>query len=102
MRSYDSVGLYGGEEFMIVMPGLDRQDSIARIKETHQTVGSCPVNHKNIEVLVTCSFGVAWLDKAHDLESLVHAADQALYSAKANGRNRMETAEPPGELMPKA
>ena len=102
VRSYDSVGRYGGEEFMIVMPGLDREDSIARIKEAHQTVGNRPVMHKNIEVLVTCSFGVAWLDASHDLESLVHAADQALYSAKANGRNRMETAEPLRPFVPEA
>jgi diguanylate cyclase (GGDEF)-like protein len=102
VRSYDSVGRYGGEEFMIVMPGLDRQDSIARIQQAHQTVGNRPVTYKNIEVLVMCSFGVAWLDQSHDLESLVHAADQALYSAKANGRNRMETAEPPGSLVPEA
>ena len=66
------------------------------------TVGNGPVIHKNIEVVVTCSFGIAWLDKSHDLESLVHAADQALYSAKENGRNRMETAESLGALVPDA
>jgi diguanylate cyclase (GGDEF)-like protein len=93
LRSYDSLGRYGGEEFMIVMPGLSREDSLARIRQVHQAVNG-QVIHKDIEAVVTCSLGVAWLEGALDLESLVHAADQALYSAKANGRNRVEIAEP--------
>jgi diguanylate cyclase (GGDEF)-like protein len=87
-----------GEEFIIVMPGLSQEDSLARIR-VHQAVGNGPVIYNNVEVPVTCSRGVAWLEQSHDLESLVQAFDRVLYSAKANGRNRVETADPPAPIV---
>ena len=102
LRSYDYLGRYGGEEFMIVMPGLSQEDSLARIAQVHHAVGNDPVVYNNVAVPVTCSLGIAWLEQGHNLESLVHLADRALYSAKANGRNRVETAEPHTPVVPGA
>ena len=92
IRTYDSLGRYGGEEFLIVFPKLALDESMARIQRICEIIEAEPVTWNQISLKVTCSFGAAWLEQGSDLQALIHAADQALYEAKANGRNRVEFA----------
>jgi diguanylate cyclase (GGDEF)-like protein len=92
LRPYDHAGRFGGEEFLIIMPGLGEEYE-NRIRELHQQLCQESLVPIGIELAVTCSIGVAWFHREMgSTESLLKLADQALYAAKANGRNRVETA----------
>jgi diguanylate cyclase (GGDEF)-like protein len=93
LRPYDHAGRFGGEEFLIVMPGL-HEESVERVCDLQQQLSQKYVGASGLELTVTCSIGVAWLNpETRTTESLLKLADEALYAAKANGRNRVETAE---------
>jgi diguanylate cyclase (GGDEF)-like protein len=79
LRGHDVVGRYGGEEFLLVLPGVD-SDIAARVIERLR--GVMPTE-------VTCSFGVATWDGEEGATPLVARADAALYRAKAEGRDRV-------------
>jgi diguanylate cyclase (GGDEF)-like protein len=85
-RRYDTVARYGGEEFALVAPGLTVEDALAtgeRIRAAIEANGAG----------VTASVGVAtYPDQAGSGESLVAAADAALYRSKDAGRNRVSVA----------
>lgn len=92
MRSYDHVGRYGGEEFMIILPGCDLQESGAIAERLRQSIGEDGMNTPEGMISVTISLGIALRDMENrlDVEALIKAADSALYKAKENGRNRVE------------
>ncbi|MGK7929579.1 MAG: diguanylate cyclase, partial [Spirulina sp.] len=88
---------YGGEEFAIILPQVDCQlaDKIAR--EIHAAVQQLQIPHSNsaIGAWVTVSLGVATAIPAPHLDpkALISKADEALYAAKARGRDRVVTDE---------
>jgi diguanylate cyclase (GGDEF)-like protein/PAS domain S-box-containing protein len=95
LRSTDIVGRYGGDEFLVVMPGCDVDTACALAEKLRRTVEErCSVSASGAESLrVTVSIGVAALRAEHAAVSdLVEEADQALYAAKGAGRNRVGTA----------
>lgn len=94
LRSYDFIGRYGGEEFLIILPDCSSEYAAAFAERLRLSVSSDSINTSEGMIQVTISFGVATSSKErkHDVESLVKAADQALYLAKENGRNRVQVA----------
>jgi len=90
VRPYDSVGRYGGEEFLIVVPGCDASETWELAERIRNGVANCSVVAEGSSVNVSLSLGIAAGNSAADLEELLHAADTALYQAKNAGRNRVE------------
>jgi diguanylate cyclase (GGDEF)-like protein len=94
IRTSDSLGRYGGEEFLLVVPGAPRQRPFLPLERLRRAIADIPFSYEGSPVRVTASFGMAWLRPDSDTtESLLGRADTALYSAKDNGRNRIEYAE---------
>jgi diguanylate cyclase (GGDEF)-like protein len=98
VRDYDYVGRYGGEEFLLVLPGCEGERARNFAERICQCIGSDSMDIPEGMIPVTISLGVATTCKGskNDADSLVQAADLALYRAKENGRNRVEIA-PDGE-----
>ena len=90
VRPYDSVGRYGGEEFLIVAPNCSLGETWELAERVRVHVAGCNINVSGATVHVSLSLGVATAGAAADLEKLLHAADAALYQAKNAGRNRVE------------
>ena len=87
-RRYDSVGRYGGEEFLVVLPGCDASDAAAQAERMREAIAATPFITPSQPLLVTASLGVACSSHCPP-ESLVRQADDALYAAKARGRNQV-------------
>jgi two-component system cell cycle response regulator len=85
-RRYDSVGRYGGEEFLIVLPGCDAGHAAHQAERLREAMAGAPFQTQFTAFTVTCSLGVACSPDSPPA-SLLRQADDALYDAKAHGRN---------------
>lgn len=96
VRGYDVVGRYGGEEFLIVVPGADMAATLGLAERIRKTFESAPIATKEGDIKITASLGVAASveGKRLDSDSALRLADEALYRAKARGRNCSEPATP--------
>jgi len=90
VRPYDSVGRYGGEEFLIVVPECGFAETWELAERIRNCVSNCNVVVGGQSVKVSLSLGVATSNAQSDSEKLLSAADTALYQAKHAGRNRVE------------
>jgi diguanylate cyclase (GGDEF)-like protein len=86
VRNYDSVGRYGGEEFMLILPGSSFVGARLRSEQLRMAVQSARILHGETAIQLTASFGVA-SGFPPDHDAIVQAADAALYRAKNSGRN---------------
>ncbi len=93
LRGYDSIGRYGGEEFLLILPGCDLPTTLLRSKQLCGSVAATPVASSGLERVITMSMGVAIGSGNTDVEALVNEADLGLYAAKQKGRNRVEHVE---------
>ncbi len=108
VRPYDSVGRYGGEEFLIVAPNCGIGEAWELAERVRVHVAGCNIMAGGSPVKVSLSLGVATGESAAEIEKLLQAADAALYQAKNNGRNRVEpslgraatAAQSPGATSP--
>ena len=91
-RSIDHVARYGGEELVLVLPEASKQTAINKAEQIRESIEAEKFFYNETDHLrITISIGVAAFDEdAKDSMQLVAAADKALYSAKRNGRNRVE------------
>jgi diguanylate cyclase (GGDEF)-like protein len=90
MRQIDSASRWGGEEFLILLPdtALDQAHEIAERLRSYVETNPAPSN-----IQITISLGIAVIRQhGNSLESLITAADHALYAAKRNGRNQVAIA----------
>jgi two-component system cell cycle response regulator len=96
VRSYDFVGRYGGEEFLIVLNNCNSSEATARAEQIRSRIASQPVQTKGGALSITMSLGVL-ASEDWDLylaEEVLSEADVALYKAKAEGRNCVRLAKP--------
>ncbi|MFQ5830397.1 MAG: diguanylate cyclase [Candidatus Methylomirabilia bacterium] len=96
LRPYDAIGRFGGEEFLIVLPGCDESSGVKQAERLRERIGGEVMEASEARLSVTSSFGVAVSDskRAADADALIRVADAALYRAKWGGRNRVMPAGP--------
>ncbi len=96
VRPYDTVGRYGGEEFLVVVPSADEVGTLRMAERIREAIQATPAITQKGPVPITASLGVAVSGGGRLLnpEVLLHLADDALYRAKARGRNCCELAPP--------
>lgn len=89
LRAADVLGRYGGEEFVIVLPETDAQQAMIVAERIRAATAADGIDTEKGPVKVTISVGIAVVQSGDDaLDALIRRADQALYAAKAAGRNR--------------
>jgi two-component system cell cycle response regulator len=93
-RLYDLVGRYGGEEFLLILPGCDGPSAVKQAERLRTLICTEPFDTPSGNISITLSAGVAVnsVPSDRDPTRLLRAADKALYRAKENGRNRVEFA----------
>jgi diguanylate cyclase (GGDEF)-like protein len=90
LRPYDAIFRYGGEEFLFCLPDTDAHKARPIIDRLRQRLSESTVAlDDGTGLRVTCSFGIAEIDRSAELSTILERADQALYAAKAAGRNRV-------------
>ena len=89
VRPADAVGRYGGEEFIVIMTSARREDVATVAERIRVSVSSEPVGVDGHSIEVTCSVGYAIGTTDDPIGALINSADQALYQAKSDGRNRI-------------
>jgi len=100
LRDYDFIGRYGGEEFLMLLPGCDVASARDVAERVRLNVSSKPIRSEDVTLTVSVSLGVACAELGCDsAKTLIDAADAALYRAKDAGRNRAEVA---GDNEPRA
>jgi diguanylate cyclase (GGDEF)-like protein len=91
IRQYDSIGRYGGEEFVILLPGADEETVRVQAERMRTAISATPIVIPEGSLSITCSFGCT-VAHGHEAtaEILIREADTALYRAKRAGRDRAE------------
>ena len=101
VRSYDIVGRYGGEEFLVILNNCNPAYGFARADEIRKAIGQQPVQTSGGPISITLSLGLLlsqeWGRKP--AQELLREADAALYAAKAAGRNCVRIARPDGTYL---
>ena len=93
MRPYDLFARYGGEEFIMFIAVPDSENAVCFAERIREIIQAAPVHFEGTDIPVTASLGVAQAAPHNLLDAAIKLADKALYSAKKNGRNRVELFE---------
>ena len=96
VRSYDAVGRYGGEEFLILLSHCDYSHLMARSEDIRAAVADTPIVAGSEELSISVSVGAVTCERWNprlSIERILAQADAALYRAKADGRNRTAIAD---------
>ncbi|MFO0281029.1 MAG: GGDEF domain-containing protein, partial [Acidobacteriota bacterium] len=96
IRSYDSIGRYGGEEFLVILPGCDEECTRNQAERIRRGLASEPMPihedaYSDVSLALTASFGATTVlpGDAATIEDVLRIADESLYAAKRAGRNRV-------------
>ena len=89
LRNSDFVARYGGEEFIILMPSTPCEEAARVLDKLRAAIAASPFNFKSVPVPITISMGVTEAGLADTAEELFSKADNLLYQAKKQGRNRL-------------
>ena len=90
LRTTDTIGRYGGEEFGIILPSTSLEDACFLSERVRQTIVQTPVPFQDTQIKVSISMGVSeFKSSLPNYEQLINEADQALYASKEAGRNRV-------------
>ncbi|MDQ7038401.1 MAG: sensor domain-containing diguanylate cyclase [Aquificota bacterium] len=90
LRKTDIIARWGGEEFIVLLPGTDLKNAVELAERLRRVVERADFGKVG---RVTVSFGVAGLKEADTVESIISRVDKAVYRAKRKGRNRVEVAD---------
>ena len=91
LRTTDTIGRFGGEEFVVLLPHSGGKAALAVAEKLRTALARCRVETETGAVRFTASFGVAALDGSDiDVDQMLNRADSALYAAKAAGRNNCQ------------
>lgn len=90
LRTLDTVGRYGGEEFLVILPETDFQGALTTAHKVLFGISVTPLRMQETDVRLTASIGLASADKSDaSFDALLKRADLAMYQAKAEGKNRV-------------
>ncbi|MFN8385161.1 MAG: GGDEF domain-containing protein [Anaerolineales bacterium] len=94
IRSPDTLGRYGGEEFLIVLPNSESKAAVEQASRLCQYIRAMQVESNDHSLSITISIGIAqYRHGLENWEQFLHRADMALYKAKDNGRDQWAVAE---------
>ena len=88
VREYDIVSRWGGEEFLLLLPGLNEADAYGRAEKLRKRVQELACTNEEPILCVTVTIGVATIRQNEDISQLINRADVALYQGKYSGKNR--------------
>ena len=89
MRGFDYIGRYGGEEFLIILQNTDLEEGREIAERLRHQVEVSPFHHNDVTLPITISVGMTHYHQGDVAESMIQRADEALYLAKAAGRNQV-------------
>jgi diguanylate cyclase (GGDEF)-like protein len=95
LRPYDTIGRYGGEEFLVVLPNCSLEIAVSLAERLCHCVDSEPIRAEGVTISLTVSLGTATWDGNASATELLRLADEAMYRAKKAGRNRAFAAHIP-------
>lgn len=95
VRDFDSIGRYGGEEFIVILSDTPMATAKKIAERVRRRVGQTPVQVNRLKIPITVSLGLTLAGRDDDSETLIGRADAALYDAKNAGRNRVEIRRSP-------
>jgi diguanylate cyclase (GGDEF)-like protein len=96
LRSTDILGRLGGEEFGILLPECTLEQAVARAEQIREAITAAATGEDAPGIPISASFGVTVTTRSgYELRQLLIHADEALYQAKREGRNRVSVANRP-------
>lgn len=89
LRDTDQIGRYGGEEFIIILQGVEMPDAITKLNDMRENFEQLTFSHGKQKFSVTFSAGIVLLNDFGQIRSAINTADSRLYEAKASGKNKI-------------
>jgi diguanylate cyclase len=90
LRASDFIARFGGEEFVLLLPTTPIDEGLALLERLRESIEQCPFHFKGERVTITVSMGITVFGPGERSDAVLKRADQALYRAKHEGRNRIE------------
>lgn len=90
LRPNDFIARFGGEEFVFLLPDTALADGLILLERLRSTIEQCPFHFKGEPVTITVSMGITTFKAGERSDLVLKRADEALYRAKREGRNRLE------------